>query len=127
MTSTVLPSINPLCRRPVVEQAMGKTRSTLYRDIKKGVLTKPVSIGGDRVAWPANEIQAINQARIAGKSDDEIMALVIELELLRTGIDDSSEKHPVANPANSANPTNSNTAQKTEPKSPWSAAIGGGQ
>ena len=83
MTSTVLTSINPLYRRPVVEQAMGKTRSTLYRDIKKGVLTKPVSIGGDRVAWPANEIQAINQARIAGKSDDEIMALVIELEALR--------------------------------------------
>ena len=83
MTSTALPSINPLYRRPVVEQAMGKTRSTLYRDIKKGVLTKPVSIGGDRVAWPANEIQAINQARIAGKSDDEIMALVIELEALR--------------------------------------------
>lgn len=83
MTSTVLPSINPLYRRPVVEQAMGKTRSTLYRDIKKGVLTKPVSIGGDRVAWPANEIQAINQARIAGKSDNEIMALVIELEALR--------------------------------------------
>ena len=83
MTNTVLPSINPLYRRPVVEQAMGKTRSTLYRDIKKGVLTKPVSIGGDRVAWPANEIQAINQARIAGKSDDEIMALVIELEALR--------------------------------------------
>ena len=83
MTSTVLTSINPLYRRPVVEQAMGKTRSTLYRDIKKGVLTKPVSIGGDRVAWPANEIQAINQARIAGKSDNEIMALVIELEALR--------------------------------------------
>ena len=83
MTSTALPSINPLYRRPVVEQAMGKTRSTLYRDIQKGVLTKPVSIGGDRVAWPANEIQAINQARIAGKSDDEIMALVIELEALR--------------------------------------------
>ena len=83
MTNTVLPSVNPLYRRPVVEQAMGKTRSTLYRDIKKGVLTKPVSIGGDRVAWPANEIQAINQARIAGKSDNEIMALVIELEALR--------------------------------------------
>ena len=83
MTSTVLPYINPLYRRPVVEAAMGKSSSTLYRDIQKGVLTKPVSIGGDRVAWPANEIQAINQARIAGKSDDEIMALVIELEALR--------------------------------------------
>lgn len=85
MKSSVLPSINHLCRKPLVEQAMGKSSSTLYRDIQKGVLTKPVSIGGDRVAWPANEIQAINQARIAGKSDADIKLLVIELEALRGG------------------------------------------
>ena len=85
MTSTISPHINHLYRRPVVEAAMGKTRSTLYRDIQKGVLTKPVSIGGERVAWPANEIQAINQARIAGKSDADIKLLVIELEALRRG------------------------------------------
>jgi prophage regulatory protein len=85
LTSIITPHINHLYRRPVVEAAMGKTRSTLYRDIKKGVLTKPVNIGGDRVAWPANEIQAINQARIAGKSDADIKLLVIELEVLRGG------------------------------------------
>jgi prophage regulatory protein len=83
MTSSVLTSINPLYRRSIVEQAIGKSRSTIYREIKKGLFTKPVSIGGERVAWPANEIQAINQARIAGKSDDEIKLLVIELEAFR--------------------------------------------
>ncbi|MEI6066733.1 MAG: AlpA family phage regulatory protein [Methylococcaceae bacterium] len=83
ISNSILTPINPLCRRPVVEQAMGKSRSTLYREIQKGLFTKPVNIGGERVAWPANEIQAINQARIAGKSDDDIRLLVIELEAAR--------------------------------------------
>ncbi len=78
-----LSSINPLVRRPIVEQALGESRSTIYRKIGKGLFTKPVNIGGDRVAWPANEVQAIINARIAGKSDEQIKALVIELEKAR--------------------------------------------
>jgi prophage regulatory protein len=76
-------SINTLLRRPLVSGLIGKSRSTLYRDIQKGLFPKPVSIGGERVAWPANEVQAINQARIASKSDQEIKQLVIALEVLR--------------------------------------------
>ena len=82
-TQSVLPTINPLYRRPIVEQATGDSRSTIYRKIKQGLFTKPVQIGGERVAWPANEVTAINQARIAGKSDEEIKQLVIELEAAR--------------------------------------------
>ena len=82
-TSTILPTVNPLYRRPVVQQLTGDSRSTTYRKIGKGLFTKPVKIGGDRVAWPANEIEALNKARIAGKSDAEIKALVIELEAAR--------------------------------------------
>ena len=73
------PLINPLYRRPIVEQATGESRSTIYRKISKGLFTKPVSIGGDRVAWPANEVQALINARIAGADDDAIKALVSEL------------------------------------------------
>ena len=83
MINTVLPTINPLLRRQVVEQATGDSRTTIYRKIKKGLFTKPVQIGGERVAWPANEVTEINQARIAGKSDEEIKDLVIELEAMR--------------------------------------------
>ena len=83
ITSSILPPINPLYRRPVVEQATGDSRSTIYRKIKNGLFTKPVNIGGERVAWPANEVQAINQARIAGKSDADIKLLVIDLEASR--------------------------------------------
>ena len=46
-------------------------------------MTRPVKIGGDRSAWPQNEIDAINKARISGKSDAEIKQLVIELEAAR--------------------------------------------
>ena len=83
MATPILHTINPLYRRPVVEQATGDSRSTIYRKIKQGLFTKPVQIGGERVAWPASEVTAINQARIAGKSDEEIKQLVIELEAAR--------------------------------------------
>lgn len=82
-TSTASPLINPLRRLPDVKEATGKSRSTIYRDIKRGLFTKPVSIGGDRSAWPQNEIEAINKARIAGKSDDEIKKLVEQLHTER--------------------------------------------
>jgi len=80
-----LSTTNPLYRRPIVSELTGKSRSTLYRDIQKGLFTPAVSIGGDRVAWPANDIQVINSARIAGKSEEEIKQLVSELVKSRGG------------------------------------------
>jgi prophage regulatory protein len=85
-STPVLPPITTLLRRPLVQQATGDSRSTTYRKIKDGLFTRPVEIGGSRVAWPANEVDAINKARIAGKSDAEIKALVIELEAARLAI-----------------------------------------
>ena len=61
--SNDLPTINPLYRRPVVEQATGDSRTTIYRKIKKGLFTKPVYIGGERVAWPANHGFLIKNSR----------------------------------------------------------------
>jgi prophage regulatory protein len=83
MVTNALPTITPLLRRPAVEAATGKSRSTIYREIAKNLFPKPVQIGGERVAWPANEVAALNQARIAGKSNDEIRQLVVELEAAR--------------------------------------------
>lgn len=80
------PSINALYRRPLVCNMMGKSRSTLYRDIGKGMCTSPVNIGGERVAWPGHEIESIIKARIAGKSDEQIKALVAELEAARVAL-----------------------------------------
>ena len=91
--SNTLP-INQLVRRPIVEQATGWTRSTIYRAIDKGLFSLPISLGGGRVAWPQTEVQALNQARIAGKSDAEIKSLVIELEAARSGADPEAYQRP---------------------------------
>jgi prophage regulatory protein len=76
MTHTIL-------RLPAVKVATGLSRSTLYLRIVHGVFPHPVSLGGRAVGWPAHEVAAINAARIAGKPDGEIRALVAELEAAR--------------------------------------------
>ena len=61
----------------------GKGRSATYEDIKNGLMSCPVRLGRRAVGWPSDEADAINAARIAGKSDDQIRVLVRELELAR--------------------------------------------
>ena len=73
-----------LFRLPSVLEKTGFARSTLYLRIDQGLFTAPVSLGTSHaVAWPASEVHAINSARIAGKSNDEIRALVVQLEAAR--------------------------------------------
>jgi prophage regulatory protein len=81
--SPILLTINSLLRCPLVQHATGDSRSTIYRKIQNGLFTRPVNRGGSSVAWPASEVDAINRARIAGKSDSDIRILVVELELAR--------------------------------------------
>lgn len=84
--------IAPILRRPVVERTTGDSRTTLYSKMSKGLFIKPVTLGRNRngeacqVGWPANEVQAILNARIAGKSDEEVKALVAKLEAARAGV-----------------------------------------
>jgi prophage regulatory protein len=77
--------IEPILRRPRVEEAIGLSRSTIYLRVSQGLFTQPVSLGPRAVGWPAGEVSAINAARIAGKSDDDIRALVTQLEAARMG------------------------------------------
>lgn len=72
-----------ILRRKTVSSLTGKSRSTLYRDIAKGLFTAPVNIGGGRVGWPCYEVEKINKARVAGADDEVIKALVAELEANR--------------------------------------------
>jgi prophage regulatory protein len=76
--------LRTLLRLPAVCAHLGESRSTVYANIRQGLFVKPVSLsGGHAVAWPADEVAAIINARIAGKSDDEIKALVKLLEQAR--------------------------------------------
>lgn len=71
---------NTILRLPAVLEKRGRSRSAHYLDIQLGLFTRPVLIGLRAVGWPSCEIEAINAARIAGKTDDEIRALVVKLE-----------------------------------------------
>lgn len=64
----------------------GLARSSLYARINHGLWPKPVNLGARAVAWPANEIKAVNDARIAGKSNDEVRQLISELEAARKNV-----------------------------------------
>jgi len=73
-------------RLPAVLADNGDSRSTHYANIAKGLWTKPVKTGARSAGWPEHENQAINAARIAGKSHDEIRALVDRLEAARADL-----------------------------------------
>ena len=72
MTTTIL-------RLPDVKARTGLSRSSIYLFIKQGDFPQPVQIGSRSVGWPSNEVDAINAARIAGKSNTEIQTLVKKL------------------------------------------------
>jgi prophage regulatory protein len=72
-----------ILRLPSVRSKRGVSRSTHYLHIAQGLWTKPVKLSARAVGWPESEVAAINAARIAGKSDDEIRHLVTELEASR--------------------------------------------
>jgi len=64
----------------------GYPKSTIYLRISQGLLTHPVSIGPRAVGWPTAEITAVTAARIAGKDEQAIRALVRKLESERNTV-----------------------------------------
>lgn len=74
---------NTILRLPAVIAESGYSRSTLYLRIAQKLWTKPVRLGTRAVGWPSSEVAALNAARIAGKTDEEIRALVVKLEAAR--------------------------------------------
>ena len=71
-------------RMPAVKAETGhRSHASIYNAIKVGLFTKPVPIGQRSVGWPSEEVQAINAARIAGKSEAEIRELVNRLHAKR--------------------------------------------
>lgn len=63
-----------------------RSNASIYGAARDGLFTKPVKIGPRAVGWPADEVRAINAARIAGKSDADIKALVNRLHAKRAAM-----------------------------------------
>jgi prophage regulatory protein len=72
-----------ILRLPAVKGVSRYSRSTIYLRIAQRLWTKQVSLGPRAVGWPSDEVSALNAARIAGKTDDEIRSLVVQLEAAR--------------------------------------------
>jgi prophage regulatory protein len=75
--------LHTILRIPAAKTQSGYSRSTIYLRIAQGLWTKPVSLGPRAVGWPAHEIDALNAARIAGKTDAQIRELVESLHAKR--------------------------------------------
>lgn len=72
-----------LLRFSTVKAKTGYPRSTLYYQISKGLFPPPVKLGERSVGWLATEVDAVLQARISGKSDTDLRALIRQLVVAR--------------------------------------------
>lgn len=73
-----------LLRLPQVRELTGLSRSSVYAQVREGLLPPPVKIGMRSIAWPSNEVEAVRCARIARWSDDRVRELVAEMVDART-------------------------------------------
>ena len=73
-------------KKPEALKLTATSHSTFYKRIQEGLLPPSVVLGANSVAYPLHEIDAVNRARLAGKSDDEIRELVSELIKQRKGV-----------------------------------------
>lgn len=66
-----------ILRLPSVKAEMGhRSDASIYNAIRAGLFPVGIKIGQRARGWPADEVAAINAARIAGKSEEELKALV---------------------------------------------------
>ena len=73
-----------ILRMPAVKAETGhRSHASIYSAIKAGLFVTGVAIGQRSRGWPSDEVKAINTARIAGKTNDEIRELVKRLHAKR--------------------------------------------
>ena len=73
-----------ILRLPSVKAEMGhRSDASIYNAIREGLFPVGIKIGQRARGWPSDEVEAVITARVAGKSDDELKALVIRLHAKR--------------------------------------------
>jgi prophage regulatory protein len=75
--------MNQFHRITGVSERLGIAAPTIYAHIAKGIWPRGIAIGQRAVAWPESEINTMMSARMAGKSEAEIRALVISIHEAR--------------------------------------------
>ncbi len=61
------------------QSASGVRQTQWYEWLNSGLMVAPVPIGVRQKRYPENEVQAVINARIAGRSEDQIRQLVSKL------------------------------------------------
>jgi prophage regulatory protein len=85
--------IDRLVRERERSEITGIPCSSWYERIDDGLATPGVKLSKHAVAWPLSELGALNAARIAGKTDDEIRKLVVRLIAARASACDRAASH----------------------------------
>lgn len=75
-----------LIRRPELLTIYPRSKSALQLDEKAGLFCPSISIGQRAVAYLKHEAEAVIQARVEGKSQQQIKQLVSELIKQRTKV-----------------------------------------
>ena len=66
-----------ILRLPTVKAKLGhRSDASVYNAIRAGTFVTGVAIGQRARGWPEHEVDAINLAKVAGKSDADIRILV---------------------------------------------------
>ena len=63
-----------------IKAQTGLPNSTIYDHIKKGLFCRPIKLSERCSGWLESEVVAVMGARINGKSETQIKALVLSLE-----------------------------------------------
>jgi prophage regulatory protein len=72
-----------LLKLPATCDVSGFRPTTVYGEVKKGTFPPPIKLTSRSSAWVEYEVAEVNRARIAGKSAEEIRALVSRLVAAR--------------------------------------------
>jgi prophage regulatory protein len=83
-----------ILRLPEILRRTGDSRSTLYLRIQQGTWPPLIATGPRSRGQPDDEVEQLNAARIAGRTKEEIQALVLRLVAARKSADQGEEKRP---------------------------------
>jgi prophage regulatory protein len=78
------PAVSALMRLEQALQYTGEKRSSYFAKAAAGLMPRPVKIGARATAIPMRELEAVNAARIAGQTDEEVRTLVASMHAERT-------------------------------------------
>ena len=83
-TSFQLKSLPPILSMAQLLQVYPVSRSCVYNQMHQGLFVQSIQLSQKRRAWLTEEVLSILNAKVAGATDEQIRALVIQLRQNRT-------------------------------------------